>query len=319
MKISQINFLKNKIDAIPLSLRETLDEKVITKNLSILYEEYEKRTTDLEFAKSFKVHCPTKNGKVEDYLYKVISIDKYNVWVSLRFWNRETDNPFIEILYFDGTAKELRYNFSNIKKAIIEEYKNIEPLNLRLTLHQDDLGHFEDLNHYDDNLMVAKLIETNKKINTNISIEQIEFLSTEDYSVYIEEYKKFNEQQPELSFVKSVEHSRLNDIAKNGYLYRIQKDKDYIGLLALTKDDFFEVFYGVCVFEKIIFEKHRGNNFSFIAQVLAEQKLTKINLNDNAYLIGTIAPTNHSSLKSALKSGRKILMKQIMINLKDCA
>jgi hypothetical protein len=317
IKITQIEFVKNKIESIPLWLRETLDEELVTKNFSILYEEYEKRTTDFEFAKIFSENCPTKNGKLEDYNYKIININGHKIWVSLRFWNRETEKPFIEVLYFDGSAKEIQDNFSEIKKAIIEEYKNIEPLNIRFTVYEEDLIYFKNFNYSEDNLIVVKIIESEKTMNTNIRLEQLDSLTDEEYSIYYEEYKKFNKKQPNLSFVKSVEHLRLNEIAKKNFLFKICKDKDYIGILILTKDDFFEAFYGVGIFDKIIFERYRGNNYSFIAQQLAEQELVTKNLIKNSYLIGTIAPTNYSSLKSALKTGRKILMKQIMINLKD--
>ncbi|MCD8529201.1 MAG: hypothetical protein LRY27_04435 [Chitinophagales bacterium] len=272
------------------------------------------RSTNIEFAKRFQKHCFVEGGNYTDYLYKFIEIDTVQLILSLRFVDSRVHLPFIDILYYSGTALDFTNKLPNILPQIKEFYKAYNLIGVRIESNLTDLDLFNPFIKEEDLYILAKPISLVQDdiANFDIKLEQLQHINETDYKIYEEEYKLFNQEFPLLNFVKSEPINYLQELCEDNFVFKIHYRNNYAGLLIFVKD-FYDALYGYCVLEKIIFKKYRNLGIATQAQLLAESYIKNHAEDAKGFILGTISPLNKSSLQAAIKSGRKVVMKKVFL------
>ena len=122
------------------------------------------------------------------------------------------------------------------------------------------------------------------------------------YDDYVDQYKILYDHSPHLKNEVKVESlESLNEAAKEGLLFEIKINSMRAGVIAGYVEDYFGKIE-LCILEELLFEDYRRKGFgAYLQKEFAHKMQSRFEL-----LWGHISELNPSSLKTALKNGRKI-------------
>lgn len=260
-----------------------------------------------EYAQKYHKNIPVDGSLPHDYLAKLLKYNDIEFVTSIRFFNRNPNKPYAYVEYYSCDTKNFFDNWLEIRKIILREYDVFKIKRVRLSLRIEDKTYFEkfkpqlDLGMYAS--PIANLIQSEIHAKENLRIEKIEQMTKEDYAIYADEYKKFRDANPQLTSIASEPLETINQHCQKDYGFKLYVNNEWAGFALFA--NYSEYFlYGYLVWDKLIFEKFRGQNLSVYLQNQGFKEYVK---DTTGFIYGTIETNNHGSIKTAEKSGREFI------------
>lgn len=246
----------------------------------------------------FKINGATS----DDFKERIIEIDSNHfLMAGIRFRGLNINKPFIEVIpNYTPSADSLPQWAELIKK----EFSIFKPQCFQFSMPSEH--QYPDLTIDRHTVVgnVKELLKVNLPTSTcKITLEEFENTDfTDFYDSYLNEYTLFHKAAPHL--IDEVKPESLEDLSQalqDKLLYKIIIDGVHAGIIAGS----FSEYYGlksVYIIEEILYNSFRGKGMgAYIQKAYLEKVQNKCD-----YLWGTISDMNQSSLKTALKNGRKI-------------
>lgn len=237
----------------------------------------------------------------EDFRERILEVEKDKfILAGIRFRGLNVNKPFISIVAnFEITADRL----SVLAKLIKKEFSIFKPMAIQfhmpseVELNAPDLG----VDRYTLVGSVSDLIEC-KLPERAETVELVELSNTDFYDEYLNEYKIFHEKNYHLQDeVKPESLEDFTEALSNKLLFKILLDNKHAGIIAGSASDYYGV-QGAYIFEEILYDSFKGKGLGVYLQKEFAKKL----LGRYQLLWGTISSLNQSSLKTAIRNGRKI-------------
>jgi hypothetical protein len=303
-KLTLENYSKYLNRLIPTQYHSLLDYDRVKTSYEEEFKLLDKYLTDEEFAARFHKNIFVEGTAPKDYLAKYFEFNGIEFVTTIRFFNRNPEKPYAYIEYYSCDTKYFFENWIEIRKIIFKEYDVFYLNKIRLSLRTEDKFYFENFKPALDQGMyaaqIANLIKSEIHSKENLRIEKIEQMTQEDYAIYAEEYTKFRDANPQLTSIASEPLETINEHCQKDYGFKLYVNEQWAGFaLYASVHEFY--LYGYLVWDKIIFEKFRGQNLSAYLQNQGFKEYVK---DTTGFIYGTIEADNHGSIKTAEKSGR---------------
>lgn len=299
---------------IPSNYQTLLDYEKVNSCFEEEYMLLDKYLTDEEFAKRFHKNIFVEGTTHIDYLAKYLEFNDIQFVTSIRFFNRNAEKPFVYVEYYSCETKYFFENWLEIRKIILKEYDVFKLNRIRLSLRTEDKIHFEKFNPDLDQGMysapIADIIKKEFYPNGNLRIEKIGQMTDEDYKIYVEEYNKFKLANPDLTSIITEPLETINQHCQKDYGFKLYVNDEWAGFALYASSPEFYL-YGYLVWDKIIFEKFRGQNLSAYLQ---NQGFKDYVSDKSGFIYGTIEANNQGSIKTAKSTGRECIFGSYFFN-----
>ncbi len=237
-----------------------------------------------------------------DYKERIIILDENTFLLAgIRFKGLDVTQPYVLV---SGNFKKIEgIPFSRISELIKEEFKAFKPLCFHMNFPE---GLDITTNNFKiDRYTVMGTIKEIVELKLKPISDEVELVTLNDmhfYDEYNGEYKKLHENSPRLkNEVQVASLESLNNAAKEALLFEIMINGERAGVMAGYIADYFGK-KEICILEEILFEAYRGKGLGiYVQKEFARKMLSRFEL-----MWGQISNLNPSSLKIALKNGRKI-------------
>lgn len=232
-------------------------------------------------------------------------VDDTRIKYGIRHLSGNIEKPFVSLGSEYPLSKEI------LNAHLIEKIKNDfsfwKPKWLSF-LTTPDLNYE---NSFTGRLYVVGSLEELKKTNSDITLKNVEEKDlVKIMNWYEDEYNHFHEENPNLrDWVSINSKEEMQDCIRQNLLFEAFKDDESIGLIGAINSEFNKA-PGIYMMEILLRRKFRGRGLGYYLESEFIKKLPK-----DILLWGTIDSRNHGSLKSALKIGRKEIMKEVFIKL----
>ena len=239
--------------------------------------------------------------KPEDYKEKILYLDDDSfILAGIRFQGLNVTQPFISVL--GNFKKAVSIPSNKIAQIVKEEFKAFKPHSFHMNFPE---GIAISSDYKIDRYTVMGNIQDVVNLPLTKTSDQVELILLKEmnfYEDYVREYEILYSKSHHLKNevkIKSIES--LNDAGKEDLLFEILINGQRAGLIA----GYIENYFGkkeICILEEILFETYRGKGFGvYLQKAFAVKMLNRFEL-----MWGHISDLNPSSLKTALKNGRKI-------------
>jgi N-acetylglutamate synthase-like GNAT family acetyltransferase len=239
--------------------------------------------------------------KPEDYEERIIDLsDGSFILAGIRFQGLDVTQPFVSVL---GNFKEIsNIPFHQIAEAVKERFKVFKPHCFHMNFPE---GIVVPANHKIDRYTVMGNIQDVVNLQLPAIPDQVELVplkSINFYDEYVDEYEKLYSKAPHLKNEVKVESlESLNNAGSEDLLFEIVINGKRAGVIAGFTEDYFGQ-KEICILEELLFEPYRRKGFGvYLQKAFAVKMLNRFEL-----MWGHISDLNPSSLKTALKNGRKI-------------
>lgn len=256
--------------------------------------------------------CQSRSEKIgrddappEYFKERIVSLeDGRAVWLGLRFFALNPDMPFVEVhKSWQGLNQG---DLESIRKKIEEEYPKLKMKGIALYTPLDIVRtHKPSLDNHDMHWVVGRIDPKRKSKLTYQNQKDIKVF--EDFK---KSYAEFYEDNPSFKgFLGEVDEEDIKESLDSGHLYKLFLNGEFMGILAGYEDIFADqkAFY---VNDVVVFRKFRGQGLAVEIQNAIHEIAT---LHDMKYVYGTILENNAPSLKTATRSGRKIIFGKYLI------
>ena len=301
------------VDNIPNDHLAFLDINDINKNIKPDFETITQRMVDTKFAEHYYSSVKIKHTVVQDYFYQQINLNGYIFIASIRFKNLDINTPFVQLEYFSCGLEEVISIINSLTEAIKVRFCKFKPKHIRFFTDSDKLSSIPkalfEIDQYVYATPVVKLPIID--LPDGLSVEMTGEINESDYIIYENQYDLFHRLNPELKNIKPLKRNLLNDLASSNGVYKIRYLGNWIGLTCL-EDSNESYIYGLYVAEQIIFPEYSQQSYSSLAQLYIVKHFYS---HKSGLFYGVIDANNAYSLKSAIKTGRKIFAAYITISL----
>jgi len=306
MKFTQNDYHKYLAQFIPDKYRELISENELEKCIENEYNFINKRLENLKRAEKLKEICGVEGAEIADYRVRILEFETFYVIVSIRFMGLDVTKPFLEIEFYNTDVITFASHLHKIKSKVIEEFCVFQCTEVSILISNQFLDLFKTFQlKLDKAVFSIPLLDVYKKTppKIDLKLEKVDDFSEKDYQIYLLEYKQFCESNPHLEGVHAEPLNTIREKAKSDYVFKIFQNNEWAGLCIYAKmSEYF--LYGYLVWDKIIFEKFRGQNLSSYAQEMAFQNyIPKL----DGFIFGYINIENFASIHSAQKTGRENL------------
>ncbi len=229
----------------------------------------------------------------------------------IRFQGVDVTQPYISVL---GNFKNIdTVSFNKIAEIIRKEFKIFKPHSFHMNFPE---GIAVPVKHKIDRYTVMGNIQDVVNLQLAITPDLVELVPLKEinfYEDYVSEYGKLYDKAPHLKNEVKVESlESLNNAGKEDLLFEILVNGQRAGVIAGYTEDYFGK-KEVCILEEILFEAYRGKGFGvYLQKAFANKMLNRFEL-----MLGHISHLNPSSLKIALKNGRKVTEIEYSFDLKE--
>ena len=281
--------------------------KSITEEIESLVE-----LADPEICLKRCQHFDLPGVKPEDYEEKILYLDDDLVILAgIRFQGLDVTQPYVSIL---GNFKKTEsIPFNKIAQIVREEFKVFKPhcfhmnFPVGIAIPADyKIDRYTVMGNIQDviNLPLAK-------ISDHVELMPLKEMSF--YEDYVSEYEILYSKSPHLKNEVKIESlESLNDAGKENLLFEILINGQRAGVIAGYTENYFGK-KEICILEEVLFETYRGKGFGvYLQKAFAVKMLNRFEL-----MWGHISDLNPSSLKTALKNGRKITEIEYSFNLNE--
>ena len=304
-KLTLENHSKYLNSLIPSKYQNLINNERVQSSYLEEFRILDKYLTDEAFAAQFHKNIFVEGTAPSDYLAKYLEFNGIQFITSTRFFNRNPEKPYAFIEYYSCDTKNFFENWIEIRKIIFKEYAVIHLNKIRLSLRTEDKIYFENFKPELDQgtyaAPITDILNSEFCSKENLRIEKIELMTEKDYAIYTEEYNKFRAANPPLTSIASEPLETINQHCQKDYGFKIYVKEEWAGFaLYAGHSEYF--LYGYLVWDKIIFEKFRGQNLSVYLQNQAFKEYVK---DTSGFIYGTIEANNLGSIRTAEKSGRE--------------
>jgi RimJ/RimL family protein N-acetyltransferase len=260
-------------------------------------EQQQARISEPDFAAAFRQVFEHYDAPPDAYLQRLIEAPEGRALAGIRFFNLNPDQPFVELLAWDGPSPEpwlprIRSEWSVFRpfavRALLEVAPRVEGVRVDMTLHGARCGEM----HKPEAGTGMKLRPV---VDASAAIALIDAVHAD-----------LRQRQPALGRqITALDAEGLDWCLEHGRALFITIEDTVAGLIACAPDriDFLK---GQVVFEEVVSPLFRGRGLASAAQcALAEQLHAE---NPDALLLGTIAHNNPASRRSAERAGRSALL-----------
>ena len=306
-KLTLENHSKYLNSLIPSKYQNLINNEKVQSSYQKEFWILDKYLTDEEFAAQFHKNIFAEGTVPSDYLAKYLEFNGIQLVTSTRFFNRNPEKPYAFIEYYSCDTKNFFENWIEIRKIIFKEYAVFHLNKIRLSLRTEDKIYFEKFKPELDQGMyaapIADILKTQFNLKENHRIEKIDQMTEEDYAIYTEEYNKFRFANPQLTSIASEPLETINQHCQKDCGFKFYVNEEWAGFALYTNYSEYYL-YGYLVWDKIIFEKFRGQNLSVYLQNQGFKEYVK---DKTGFIYGSIEADNLGSIKTAEKSGRECL------------
>lgn len=299
---------------IPSKYHNLMDYERVKSSYQEEFKLLTKYLTDEEFAAKYHKNIFVQGTSPNDYLGKFLEFNDIQFITTIRFFNRNPAKPYAFVEYYSCDTKYFFENWIEIRNIILNEYAPFTLDKIRLSLRKEDAIYFENFKPELDQGMyaapIADILKTQSNLKENHRIEKLDQMTTDDYAIYVEEYNKFRDTNPQLTSITSEPLETINQHCQKDYGFKLFVNEEWAGfaLYACVPEYYL---YGYLVWDKIIFEKFRGRNLSTYLQ---NQGFKEFVRDTSGFIYGTIEADNHGSIRTAEKSGRECLFGSYFFN-----
>ena len=263
---------------------------------------------DLTYAAAFAEVAPPIGQPVSAYLDRWVPIgDGAHVLIGPRYLGRNPNLPFVMVSAGDRPLTPA--DRTHLQAVAREHLSAFDPGFVMLTT-ADPVGAWPGT-HPELRQVVGPLGELRRRVApSELSVSPRR--DTSFYDHYLELFDRDVARDPAHARHTRVEDRQdLQDLADRGYLFDVQVDGDWAGILAAEPDARRGV-RGATVVELILDHAYRGRGYGQHLSTLLAQALP---LPDDECLLGTIHADNVTSYRSALAAGRVDVGGEIIIPL----
>ncbi|MDD4976681.1 MAG: hypothetical protein PHY93_20165, partial [Bacteriovorax sp.] len=247
-------------------------------------------------------HFNIKGTRPDDYRERIIYLDEDLFFLAgIRFQGPDVTKSFVSV--HANFSEFTETQIFKIAELLKKEFEIFSPKSFNVTYPQGQgiSTHDFQIDRYTVVGVIKELVQL-ELVPITDELELIPLTEMNFYDEYVKEYALLYTKSPFLrSEVKTESLESLNDSAKDGLLFKVQINGKCAGVIA----GYIEDYYGqkeVCILEELLFESFRGKGLGvYLQKAFAIKMLDRFNL-----LWGHISDLNPSSLKTALKNGRKI-------------
>lgn len=237
-----------------------------------------------------------------DYEERILNVSEgLFILAGIRFQGLDVTQPFVSVL---GNFKDIDLiPFDKIGELIKEEFKVFRPTCFHVSFPEEKgiPAHNFKIDRYTVMGNIQAIVEQKlKSIPDKVEIKVLNDMNF--YDDYVREYDMLYKNSPQLkSEVKIESLESLLEAASENLLFEVIINGKRAGVIAGYVENYFGL-NQVCILEELLFEKYRGKGFGVYLQKAFAQKMHGC----FEILWGHISQLNPSSLKTALKNGRKI-------------
>lgn len=238
----------------------------------------------------------------KDYEERILNLGEGLFFLAgIRFQGLDVTQPFVSVL---GNFKDIgKIPFDKMGELIKEGFKVFRPLCFHMNFPEEIS--IPAHNFKIDRYTVMGNIQTIVDLKLKSIPDKVEINALNDmnfYDEYVSEYENFFKNVPQLkSEVKIESLESFIEAASENLLFEVIINGKQAGVIAGYVENYFG-FNQVCILEELLFENFRGMGYGVYLQKAFAQKM----LGRFEILWGHISQLNPSSLKTALKNGRKI-------------
>lgn len=237
----------------------------------------------------------------EDYEERIIDLgDGSFILAGIRFQGLDVTQPYVLVL---GNFKEIsNIPFHEIAEAVKESFKAFKPHCYHMNFPE---GIAVPIDYKIDRYTVMGNIQDVVNLQLPAIHDQAELIPLKKinfYDEYVNEYERLYSKAPHLKNEVRVESlESLNNAGDENLLFEIVINGKRAGVIAGFTEDYFGQ-KEICILEELLFESYRKKGFGvYLQKAFAVKMLNRFEL-----MWGQISDLNPSSLKTALKNGRKI-------------
>lgn len=247
-------------------------------------------------------HFNLQGVKPDDYKERILYLDETHfILAGIRFQGLDVTQPFVSVL---GNFKDIEYiPFDKIGELIKEEFKVFRPTGFHMSFPGEKSipAHNFKIDRYTVMGNIQVIVEQKlKSIPDKVEIKALNDMNF--YDEYVSEYEKLYKYFPQLkSEVKIESLAAFIEAASEKLLFEVIMNGKRAGVIAGYVENYFGI-NQVCILEELLFENYRGNGHGVYLQKAFAQKMQ----GRFEILWGHISQLNPSSLKTAIKNGRKI-------------
>ncbi|WP_285034554.1 GNAT family N-acetyltransferase [Mycolicibacterium sp. lyk4-40-TYG-92] len=255
-----------------------------------------------EFARQFSDHIALPGVVPADYAHRMISCRAGNLLGGIRFYRRNLDRPFVEVIGHSFTDLEA------LRDCVRTEWSMFRPLDLRLRIRPDTLtGPHLRLDVSIHAAPYAHMTPPDGRVVLR------PFAHVDDAIALVQKrFEHMRETQPDLyANVSPAEPDDILDWHTAGQLRAIVADNHVVGLLAITPGAV-DWIHGEEVREEIVDAAFVGRGYAASAQSAWAHTMAH---DRSVRLVGTIDHLNLASRKSAQRAGRPHVLDDVFVSL----
>ncbi|MEM6710423.1 MAG: hypothetical protein AAF648_16725 [Pseudomonadota bacterium] len=272
------------------------------------------RVTDPEFAALFEPlqeHYPVP---IDAFSHRLLTTDWGRLLGGIRFFNRDWQRPFVELIAWDGTT-----DLHQLATVTREAWHAFRPPRARLPFAAGPLP----AGVWPDNALYGARVSAIAEATTSQRAVTLEPLTADEASIAEAEafvaqtYAALAASDPVLAtLITPASASQLRHCVAEGSADWICVAGARIGVLAIAEETV-DFVTGDVVVEKVIAPQSRGHGYSATAQGLwAARRLRRLSAGeDEPWLLGTIDQLNRGSIKTARAVGRQALLQWGFLSL----
>lgn len=291
-------------------------ENVLTSEVSHSVQDNLALLNDAAFSRGFHAAMPIVGATAEDYRLRILEPNDHGgVLVGIRF-RPDPNFAFVQVYSRDfpiDSSEEL----SALLDVIRQEFRPLHPTYLRVDVARDSTEDriVTEFGGRTDFFTVAGLVNQLQRQSLPIQMERVHLKrsdSVEFYERYLEEYEDFHSANSHLrALVPVASRDALDTCLSEGLLFEVLVDGNWGGVIAGRKQSAFGM-RGFRIVEELLSTSYRSQG---LGPALQRHFIDRLPAESHAIVHGAIDPLNFPSLKTAKKTGRRVVMSTQFVDL----
>lgn len=286
-----------------------LTPEQLQKNLRAEAEGWLRRATDAELAHAYAAHFPVAGTRPEEYRNRLFEADTgHRLLTGIRFRGLNLARPFVELIWHDRALPQAGA-LTGVLGALLGAYRAFAPQYVTLFWAEAAAapGSLLELPGFtlQDRLVAAPVQQVAQaSVPDQQRVELLPARAGDIYARYAAEYAALHAGSPELRDVTRAESMEsLEDAECEGLLFQIFVAGEAAGVYALEASSRAGL-GGYQVQEILLYQPFRGRGLAPAVHVAA---CRSVQVAPECLLWGVIGAANSSSLRTALRAGRRVV------------
>lgn len=261
------------------------------------------RVDDADFARTFSEHISLPGIVSADFGHRVVRSAHGALLGGIRFYGRDIDRPFVEIICHDFTDTDaladcVRHEWSGFEVRWARLHDRPRPLEHRMVLdYTVHAARCADMPVPDGRVWLSPFDDPEHAVQ-----------------VVSRRYRDVAETDPELAGnVRPADPDDLRTWHADGHLHAVTTRSAVVGALAVLPGRVLWI-DGYEINEEVISTTHRGQGHAAAAQAAWAHQIA---VDQQALLVGTIDRLNAASRFSAQHAGRDAIVNAVFLRLSD--